>query len=189
MAKTPSGHPIDSPRKAVVLFYKHLFSQWDECFPVVVFIMILWLTLGSYCLSMVWLNLKFVNIFFYRIETSSKLSSWRSGREPTGKSEAKSGNKSLLSSNFGRQSSNLAKTSFDFEKTSSGFRNTALDFEKSSDSEDWASSRGRVVGKADSSYGSWTGGSPARDSSTSPKSSFSSSSNSLGARVGLSTLK
>ena len=127
--------------------------------------------------------------FFFRIETSSKLSSWRSGREPTGKSETKSGNKSLLSSNFGRQSSNLAKTSFDFEKTSSGFRNTALDFEKSSDSEDWASSRGRVVGKADSSYGSWTGGSPARDSSTSPKSSFSSSSNSLGARVGLSTLK
>merc|ERR1712037_981114 len=89
-------------------------------------------------------------------------------------------------------SSNKGKTSYNFEKASFNLRSTPLEFEKTSDdSEDhWTSSRGRLAGKADSSYGSWTGGSsPARDSSTSPKSSFSSSSNSLGARVGLSTLK
>merc|ERR1712181_15450 len=123
------------------------------------------------------------------IETSTKLSSWRSSRGTTGNTEATCsdfGSKSKTSSEFGRTSSNLGKTSYDFQKPSSTFRN--LDLDKTSDSgEEWTSSRGR---KADSSYGSWTGGSsPARDSSTSPKSSFSSSSNSLGARVGLSTLK
>jgi len=123
------------------------------------------------------------------IEASTKLSSWRNNRGTLGNTEATAsnfGNKSKTSSEFGRTSSNLGKTSYDFQKPSSSFRN--LDFDKASDSgEDWTSSRGR---KADSSYGSWTGGSsPARDSSTSPKSSFSSSSNSLGARVGLSTLK
>jgi len=118
------------------------------------------------------------------IETSTKLSSWRSSRGTNGNSDF--GNKSKTTSEFGKTSSNLGKTSYDFQKPSSTFRN--LDIDKTSDSgEDWTSSRGR---KADSSYGSWTGGSsPARDSSTSPKSSFSSSSNSLGARVGLSTLK
>ena len=138
-------------------------------------------------------NLFFLKNIFYRIETSTKLSSWRSSRGTTGNSETASsdfGNKSKTSSEFGKKSSNKGKTSYDFEKASFNLRNTPLEFEKTSDSEDWTTSRGRLLGKADSSYGSWTGGSsPARDSSTSPKSSFSSSSNSLGARVGLSTLK
>jgi len=120
------------------------------------------------------------------LETSTKLSSWRSSRGTPGNSERTSsefGNKSKTSSEFGKTSSNIGKTSYDFEKAS-------FNFEKTSDIEDWTPSRGRLAGKADSSYGSWTGGSsPARDSSTSPKSSFSSSSNSLGTRVGLSTLK
>jgi len=127
------------------------------------------------------------------IETSTKLSSWRSSRGTTGNSETTSsnfGNKSKTSELGKTSASNVGKTSYDFEKASFKLRNTPLEFEKTSDSEDWTSSRGRLAGKADSSYGSWTGGSsPARDSSTSPKSSFSSSSNSLGARVGLSTLK
>jgi hypothetical protein len=125
------------------------------------------------------------------IETSTKLSSWRSSRATTGNTSSDFGNKSKTSSEFGKTSSNKGKTSYDFEKASFNLRNTPLEFEKTSDSEDhWTTSRGRLAGKADSSYGSWTGGSsPARDSSTSPKSSFSSSSNSFGARVGLSTLK
>ena len=161
----------------------------------------LWLTSASYGLIRLDLLklLKFIFEFvflkniFYRIETSTKLSSWRSSRGTTGNSETASsdfGNKSKTSSEFGKKSSNKGKTSYDFEKASFNLRNTPLEFEKTSDSEDWTTSRGRLLGKADSSYGSWTGGSsPARDSSTSPKSSFSSSSNSLGARVGLSTLK
>jgi len=125
------------------------------------------------------------------IESSAKLAAWRNSRSTAERASSDFGTKSKTSNEFTGTSSNLGKTSYNFEKTSSSFRNPSLDQEKSSDSDDWtSSSRGRaMVGKADSSYGSWTGGSPARDSSTSPKSSFSSSSNSLGARVGLSTLK
>ena len=127
----------------------------------------------------------------YRIESSAKLAAWRNSRSTAERASSDFGTKSKTSNEFTGTSSNLGKTTYSFEKTSSSFRNPSLDQEKSSDSDDWTtSSRGRaMVGKADSSYGSWTGGSPARDSSTSPKSSFSSSSNSLGARVGLSTLK
>ena len=128
----------------------------------------------------------------YRIESSAKLAAWRNSRSTVDRASPDFGNKSKTLNEFTGTSSNLGKATYSFEKTSSSFRNPSLDQEKSSDSDDWtsSSSRGRaMVGKADSSYGSWTGGSPARDSSTSPKSSFSSSSNSLGARVGLSTLK
>ena len=127
----------------------------------------------------------------YRIESSAKLAAWRNSRSTAERASSDFGTKSKTSNEFTGTSSNLGKTTYSFEKTSSSFRNPSLDQEKSSDSDDWTtSSRGRaMVAKADSSYGSWTGGSPARDSSTSPKSSFSSSSNSLGARVGLSTLK